>query len=168
MFGKLICQRAVSLEKVIKKSICEINAVATKTKIQTNPECAVDVWSVLTRQAQEQKSSITYAAVNAEVGHGSAKLGNILEYILQYCKFRRLPKLTILALKKAMKKPASEIDPHTEVDYREVYNYDWQSLPTPTAAEFEEAMLMSKSESVELRFQKIRTQIAPYAHKSEG
>jgi hypothetical protein len=165
---KLICRRDVSLKEAIKKSIGETQAVATKTKTQTNAECAVDVWSVLTRQAQERKVSITYAELNAEVGHGSAKLGSILEYIFQYCKFRRLPKLTILALKKAMKKPASEIDPHTEVDYREVYNYDWQSLPTPTAAEFEEAMVMSKDDTVELKFQKIRAQIVPYSHKSEG
>jgi hypothetical protein len=142
--------------------------MTTKTKSQTNPECAVDVWSVLTRQAQERKASITYSEVNAEVGYGSAKLGNILEYIFQYCKFRRLPKLTILALKKATKKPASEIDPHTEVDFREVYSYDWQKLPTPTAAEFEEAMLMSKGENIERRFQKIRAQIVPYSHKTEG
>lgn len=142
--------------------------VTTTTKSQTNPEGAVNVWSVLTRQAQERKASITYAEVNAEVGYGSAKLGSILEYILEYCKFRRLPKLTILALKKAMKKPASEIDPHTEVDFREVYNYDWQSLPTPTAAEFEEAMLSSKDDTTVRRFQKIRDQIVPYSHKTEG
>lgn len=142
--------------------------MATKTKSQTNAECAVDVWSVLTRQAQEQKASITYAELTAEVGYGSAKLGSILEYILQYCKFQGLPKLTILALKKATKKPASEIDPHTEVDYREVYDYDWQSLATPTAAEFEEAMQLSKDDTPVRRFQKIREQIVPYAHKTEG
>lgn len=60
------------------------------------------------------------------------------------------------------------MDPFTEVDYREVYSYDWQNLPTPTADDFQEAVRISQGETPERKFRNIRNQINPLPSKKDS
>jgi hypothetical protein len=136
--------------------------MAAKRDSKTQPEWAVEIWGVLIQQAKERQEKISYSEVGAAIGYGSARIGAILDYIVQYCKLRGLPKLTVLVVEKKTKSQGPALTPYTEVDYREVYNYDWQNEPIPTAEQFEEAMRLSKGDETERKFSKIRGQIAPF------
>ena len=130
-------------------------------------EWAVDVWNVLIRQAIDRRETIAYSDISDAVGYGTARIGKILDYIQEYCKHHNLPKLTVLAVLKGSGVPSTGMDPHTEVDYREVYQYDWKKHPVPTAEKFEDALRIEKGPNRTLKFQKIRDQIIPFSHKDE-
>jgi hypothetical protein len=59
------------------------------------------------------------------------------------------------------------MDPHTEVDYREVFSFYWRKLPIPTPDEFEEAVRLDQGHKPTLKFQNIRNQIAPFSRKKD-
>lgn len=142
--------------------------VAAKRKTKTQSEWAVDIWGILIQQAMDRKERITYGEVGKAIGYNSSRIGKILEHIDAYCRQHRLPLLTVLVVEKATGKPASGMDTYSEVDYREVYGYDWQGLPTPTAAGFEEAMGLAQSDAApppDLKYSNIRDQIVPFSAK---
>lgn len=136
--------------------------MATKKKSQTNPEWAVEAWRVLVKQAQERRETITYSDLAKEMGHGTSRLGKVLEHILAYCQRHDLPLLSVLAVRKDTGAPDPAMDPYPAGEDERVYAFDWAKVPMPTADGFTDAMSPLPEPPVYRQFKHISGQIAPF------
>ena len=97
------------------------------------------IWRVLVDRAI-QRRPITYKCLSGATGirfgliaRNSGRLGAIYDY----CLHRDLPPLCVLVIRKRQKTPGRG-DPGTAIEgeTRQVFDYDWQSIPAPESRDF--------------------------------
>ncbi len=88
---------------------------------------AAQIWPILTKHAKNRQT-LNYGKLYDLMGKGAPPphaLGSFLEYVARYCKTNGLPPLDTILVSSA---------PADAARLEAVFDYDWDSVPVPTAA----------------------------------
>lgn len=116
-------------------------------KSKSHPEWATRAWDELVHQTRSRRT-LTYTELDTLIGYNSPQgIGRILEHIYHLCKQRNLPPLTVITVSKTTGSPSHGMGDYADSDFERVYSFDWNSIPTPSAAEFDEAFRAGQGKS---------------------
>jgi len=108
----------------------------------TNPERALQFWSVLVFAAREQKV-ISFTILEQMTGMVRQGQGRILGHIYHYCKLHKppLPLLNTLAVNQETAKPGPPSEKYADLpaEQARVFVYDWLAHGAPSIEDLEGA-----------------------------
>ena len=113
--------------------------------IMTNPQRALQVWSLLALAAMT-RTVLTYEEV-ADLTGLPNNSGNVLGYIYYYCVQHELPILSSLVVDKHTGKPSSGLYDNMgiPVEHRRCFDHDWLQQGVPTIEQLETAIEAGKA-----------------------
>src|SRR4051794_20420097 len=102
----------------------------------TAAERGVQIWPLLVAAASIRKQTTGYVPVGREIGVPHFGLAYPLETIQAYCLLHRIPLLNAMVVNRSGRPGVSCVASATVEEEKErVFEYDWQALPVPTAAD---------------------------------
>ena len=106
----------------------------------TDPQRALQFWSVLVFAAKEQKV-LSFATLEQMTGMVRMGAGRPLGYIYYYCKRRNLPLLNALAISQETGKPGPPSEEYVDLpaEQARVFVFDWLARGVPSIQDFEAA-----------------------------